>query len=81
MHSFKKLKWSFLHVIKFLFLAIGKSWNDFYGWMLNYQDRKITIEEILSRTNVDGKYKGLWGEMYEKGLSRSKKQGNTAGSI
>ena len=59
MHSFKKLKWSFLHVIKFLFLAIGKSWNDFYGWMLNYQDRKITIEEILSRTNVDGKYKGF----------------------
>ena len=26
--------------------------------MFNYQDRKITIEEI-ERTNVDGKYKGF----------------------
>ena len=60
MYSLKQLKWSFLHVIKFLFIAIGKSWNDFYGWMLNYQDRHIAIEDILRKKSVDGKYKGLW---------------------
>ena len=60
MYSIKKIKWSLLPVIRFLFLSIGKPWNDFYGWMLNYQDRKVSIHDILEKKPVKNKYKGLW---------------------
>ena len=60
MINVKKLKWSLLPLIKSTFLLFGRSWNDFYAWMLDYQDRKVTIADILSKTNNTAKYKGLW---------------------
>ena len=60
MFSVKKLKWLLLPVIRLLFLGVGKPWNDFYGWMLNYQDRKLTINDILEKKPAKNKYKGLW---------------------
>ncbi len=63
--SVKKLKWKLLLVIKFIFYFCGRSWNDFYGWMLDYQDRKISIDDILNRKGPKDRYKGLWH--WEKG--------------
>ena len=61
----KGIKWNFLFIIKFLFMASGRSWNDFYVWMLDYQDRFVTLEQILSRKGPSDRYKGLWH--WEKG--------------
>ena len=56
----RKIRWFSLPAIKLLFFGLGKSWNDFYGWMLDYQDRKVTLEQILSRKGPSDRYKGLW---------------------
>lgn len=61
----RKIKWQLLYVIKYLFYTFGKSWSDFYGWMLDYQDRKITLDDILSKKGPANRYKGLWH--WEKG--------------
>ena len=60
MLNIKKLKWSLLPIIKTVFYLFGKSWNDFYAWMLDYQDRRVTISDILRKSNSTKKYKGLW---------------------
>jgi len=44
---FSRLKWRLLPLIRFGFTLTGRSWNDFYAWMLNRQDRGVTIEHIL----------------------------------
>lgn len=56
----KKLRWKMLYAIHAIFNLLGKSWNDFYGWMLNFQDRQVTLDHILSRPTATHKYKGLW---------------------
>lgn len=61
----RKLKWQLLYVIKHAFFLSGRSWNDFYGWMLDYQDRKLSLSEILRKKGPSNKYKGLWH--WEKG--------------
>jgi len=61
----RKIRWKLLYLIKHLFYVSGKSWNDFYGWMLDYQDRKITIDDILTKKGPTHRYKGLWH--WEKG--------------
>jgi cyclopropane fatty-acyl-phospholipid synthase-like methyltransferase len=33
--------------VKLLFTLSGKSWNDFYRWMLELQERNTTLESIL----------------------------------
>ncbi len=67
-----EIKWKLLYVIKFVFISVGRTWNDFYGWMLDYQDRKLTLDDILSKKNPSDRYKGLWhwekGEDYLKYL-------------
>lgn len=65
MNKVREFKWKLLYLIKYLFLASGRSWNDFYGWMLDYQDRKISIEDILKKRGPTDRYKGLWH--WEKG--------------
>ncbi len=57
----KFIKSKLLYIIRYFFLLLGKTWNDFYAWMLDYQDRKLTLSDILieSRSSKT-KYKGLW---------------------
>ncbi len=51
-----------------LFKAFGKGWNDFYAWMLDFQDRRVTLDQILAVRNTTTKCRGLWdwerGEYY-----------------
>ena len=62
----KKFKWQLLYPIKSIFFIFGKSWNDFYSFLLDYQDRKLTIDDILSKKNPSNRSKGLWH--WEKGI-------------
>jgi SAM-dependent methyltransferase len=54
------LRWRLLSVIRRLFSAMGRSWNDFYAWMLDFQDRNVTLDQILSKPINNRKFKGLW---------------------
>ena len=57
----RKMRRNSLYIIKKIFLMLGKSWNDFYGWMLDIQDRQLRLEDILVETRSSKeKYKGLW---------------------
>jgi len=56
----RRMRWAMLPAIKYLFYATGRNWNDFYAWMLNFQDRKVTLDQILRVPRVDGVSKGLW---------------------
>ncbi len=61
----RSLRWKLLPVVKWGFLLVGKSWNDFYRWMLNLQERNTTLDMILNRvepTSKDPKERGrgLW---------------------
>lgn len=53
-------RWKVLSLVRFSFGLMGKSWNDFYAWMLDYQDRKVTLDQILGKKRNDTKFKGLW---------------------
>ena len=63
--TIRKIKWRLLYPVKIMFFAVGKSWNDFYGWMLDYQDRTTTLEQIFDRRGPSHRSKGLWH--WEKG--------------
>lgn len=43
----QKLRWKLLPLVKWGFLLVGKSWNDFYRWMLNLQERHTTLDMIF----------------------------------
>lgn len=43
----RKFRWKMLPFIKYVFLFFGRSWNDFYRWMLNLQERNTTLDMIL----------------------------------
>lgn len=70
----RKLRWRLLYAIRAAFRLVGRSWNDFYAWMLDYQDRHLTLDQILARPRTPGKFKGLWdwsrGEYYLDYLKR-----------
>tara|TARA_Y100001970_G_C14256637_1_gene875962 strand:- start:5246 stop:6007 length:762 start_codon:yes stop_codon:yes gene_type:complete len=72
--SLSKFKWKVLYIIRAFFYLFGKSWNDFYSWMLDFQDRKLNLDLILSKQESPQKYKGLWdwhrGEYFLKYLKR-----------
>ena len=72
--TLSKIKWKLLYIIRGFFYLFGKNWNDFYGWMLDYQDRKIDLDMILSRVPSPKKFKGLWdwhrGEYFLKYIER-----------
>ncbi len=68
----KGLKWRLLPVVRFAFRLVGKDWNDFYAWMLNRQERRNSIEDILRHKRdlgttpkmVKGLYDVSVGERY-----------------
>ena len=70
----RKLRWKALYAIRAAFRFAGRSWNDFYAWMLDYQDRRLTLDQILARPRTPGRFKGLWdwhrGEYYIEYLKR-----------
>ena len=72
--SISKIKWKILYLIRAIFYLFGKSWNDFYAWMLDFQDRKLNLDIILSRKSSPDRYKGLWdwhrGEYFLKYMIR-----------
>jgi len=72
--TLRKIKWKLLYIVRTFFYLFGKNWNDFYAWMLDYQDRKINLNMILSNTLSPSRYKGLWdwnrGEYFLKYLKR-----------
>lgn len=56
----RNLRWKLLYLVRALFFAMGRRWNDFYAWMLDFQDRQLTLDYILARKPSPGKDKGLW---------------------
>lgn len=71
------LLWKILPFVKLAFYAIGSGWNHFYGWMIDRQEAKNTIETILKRGKEKyspGKDKGLYdlsrGEYHAEYLRR-----------
>lgn len=58
-----QLLWKFLPVVQLGFRLIGRKWNHFYGWMLDRQERRNTIQTILARAakrQASGKDLGLY---------------------
>lgn len=43
----RRIRLRLLPFIKYLFILFGKSWNDFYRWMLELQERNTTLDTIL----------------------------------
>lgn len=67
----RRLRLRLLPFVKWGFLLFGKSWNDFYRWMLNLQERNTTLDMILDRPDAlggAGRGRGLFawrsGEYY-----------------
>lgn len=54
------IRWRLLPAMRVAFSVFGRPWNEFYAWMLNYQDRKLTLDQILRRKPVEGRFQGLW---------------------
>ncbi len=55
------LKFRSLPLILTLFRVFGRRWNHFYAWMLNRQERRNTIEDIIRKSpQYTGKEKGLY---------------------
>jgi SAM-dependent methyltransferase len=54
------MRWRALYLIRALFRIAGRSWNDFYAWMLDFQDRHVTLDQILRRGTSTKKHRGLW---------------------
>jgi SAM-dependent methyltransferase len=55
------LLWRMLPLVRLGFSALGRSWIDFYAWMLDWQERHNTIEGLLKRKySAPGRDKGLY---------------------
>jgi ubiquinone/menaquinone biosynthesis C-methylase UbiE len=69
-----EIRWRALYVIRKLFALTGRSWNDFYAWMLDFQDRNVTLDQILARRSAPGTFKGLFdwqrGDYYADFMGR-----------
>jgi ubiquinone/menaquinone biosynthesis C-methylase UbiE len=74
------VRWPALFVIRKLFTVFGRSWNDFYAWMLDFQDRNVTLDQILARRSTPGKFKGLFdwqrGNYYADFMEKHGVRGN-----
>jgi SAM-dependent methyltransferase len=46
------LKWRLLPLVRLAFAMVGRRWAYFYSWMLNRQDRKLTIDHVLRRSRA-----------------------------
>jgi SAM-dependent methyltransferase len=71
----KGLLWSSLPLVRFGFRVMGKSWNDFYAWMLNTLERKNSLDRIFKHYPTGtGKDRGLYdwsrGEYHAQFLMR-----------
>jgi SAM-dependent methyltransferase len=49
----KGLKYRLLPLIRLGFRITGRPWNDFYTWLINYQERHTRIEDLVSRYRRD----------------------------
>lgn len=61
----RRMRQRALPYVKSAVVGLGGSWNDFYAWMLDLQDRGRTLDEILSRPPPNGggrlgHYSSLW---------------------
>lgn len=59
----KTFQWKVFYLAKVLFHLFGKSWNAFYRQLLNYQERRTTLDQILQRPQaggVEGNPRGLY---------------------
>jgi SAM-dependent methyltransferase len=55
------LRWRLLPVIRVAFALLGRRWVDFYAWMLDRQETKNSIGDILhAGRGVPGKDRGLY---------------------
>ena len=57
------LLWKSLPAVQIFFRLIGKSWNQFYGWMLDRQEKRNTIKTLLKRAGqikTERRDKGLY---------------------
>ena len=70
----RKFRWRVLPLVRSAFELCGRSWNDFYAWMLNFQDRQLSLDQILSRPDNPSIGRGLWdwarGKYYYEFLSQ-----------
>ncbi len=62
----RNLRWKMLPFARWAFVIFGRSWNDFYRWMLNLQERNTTLDMIFTRpggTKEGERRRGLyaWG--------------------
>lgn len=56
------LLWKSLPVVQVLFRFVGKGWNQFYGWMLDRQEKRNTMAALLKRAQK------IKSERRDKGL-------------
>lgn len=55
------LKFKALPLVLAGYYLLGKRWNDFYSWMLDRQERGVTIDDIMRNTSgPSGKERGLY---------------------
>lgn len=55
------LRWQALPLVLAIFRLVGGRWTDFYSWMLNRQERRNTIDDIIERTpRYSGRERGLY---------------------
>lgn len=50
----RTFQWRIFYLAKILFRLFGKSWNAFYRQLLNYQERRTTLDQILQRPQEQG---------------------------
>lgn len=60
----KGLKYRLLPLVRLAFRVTGRRWNDFYTWLINYQERKTRMVDIVARYRRDTKT----APVQEKGL-------------
>ncbi|WP_181849999.1 class I SAM-dependent methyltransferase [Thalassospira xiamenensis] len=55
------IKWRLLPAVSIVFSFFGRSWVDFYQWMLNRQERNNSISKIIAANRgATGKDRGLY---------------------
>ena len=47
------IKYRLLPLVRVGFAALGRSWTDFYAWLLNYQERNTRMTDVLARNKRD----------------------------
>lgn len=49
----KGVKYRLLPLVQLGFRVAGRRWNDFYTWLIDYQERNTDIEDLISRYQRD----------------------------